>query len=368
VSTFARAAACAVDAESTIGRAWVAVGGRWQGGAVESIDVHFHVCPPRFAELIRSGALAEIVEVERDGEVDRLQFLPPAGVAIEPDTAIRPHLYEPRLILDVMDRRKLDAAALSLPPEFFLYWALPELGEAIARATNDGFAELARAYPDRFVPLATLPMQDPARAARELERAVLELGLRGAAVCTHVNGLDLDLPPFRPVLETAARLGVPLFLHPQNSGDVRRLSEYHLWNLVGFPTESAVTAARLILSGTFEELPGLNVILAHGGGYFPYQIGRLDHGYAAREDLQTRLPRPPSAYLDNVYADSLIHDGRSLWFLLDRLGADHVVLGSDYPFDMGCERPVDAVRELGLASGVEQAVLVGTLAGLLKLA
>ncbi len=345
----------------------VAGRGSLVGSPVESIDVHFHACPPRFAELIRSGALAEIVEVERDRDVDRLRFLPPPGVAIEPDTAIRPHLYEPKLILEAMDRRKLDAAALSLPPEFFLYWAPPELGEAIARATNDGFAELARAHPDRFAPLATLPMQHPARAARELERAVLELGLRGAAVCTHVNGRDLDLPEFRPVLETAARLAAPLFLHPQNSGDVHRLSDYHLWNLVGFPSETAVTAARLILSGTFEELPGLNVILAHGGGFFPYQIGRLDRGYATRAELGARLLRPPSAYLRHIYADSLVHDGRSFRFLMDRLGADHVVLGSDYPFDMGCERPVDAIRELGLPHGVEQAVLGRTLAGLLKL-
>lgn len=335
---------------------------------MESIDVHFHIAPPRFVDLVRSGALREIVDVERVGDVDQLQFRPPAGVAVEPDTAIRPHLYDPGLILEAMERRKLDAAALSPPPEFFLYWAPPELGEAIARATNDGFAELARAYPDRFVPLATLPMQDPVLAARELERAVTELGLRGAAICTHVNGQDLDLPRFRPVLAAAARLETPLFLHPQNSGNVSRLSEYHLWNLVGFPTETAVTAARLILSGVFEELPELRVILAHGGGFFPYQIGRLDHGYAARESLRERLPRPPSAYLGNVYADSLIHDGRSLRFLLDRLGSDHVVLGSDYPFDMGCDGPVDAVRELGLPSDTERAVLGGTLARLLKLA
>jgi aminocarboxymuconate-semialdehyde decarboxylase len=332
---------------------------------VEAIDVHFHIVPPRFVELVRGGALGEIVDVERAADVDRLTFRPPPGVAIEPDASFRPRLYDARLILDALDRRGLDAAAVSPAPEFFLYWAPPALGELIARTINDGMGELARAYPDRFLPLATLPMQDPTRAPRELERAVTVLGLRGAALCTHVNGADLDRPAFRPVLAMAARLGVPIFLHPQNAGDVGRLAEYHLWNLVGFPTESAITAARLVLGGVFEELPGLQVILAHGGGSFPYQLGRLDHGYRARPELRARLPHPPSHYLSNLYADSLIHDGRSLRFLIERFGAGHVVLGSDYPFDMGCERPVDAVREIGLPSEQERAVVGGTLARLL---
>lgn len=332
---------------------------------MEAIDVHFHIVPQRFVDLLGRQQLREIVSVEQAADVVRLAFRPPPGVAIEPDTSIRPHLHDARLILEALDRRGLDAAAVSPAPEFFLYWAPPALGELIARTINDGMAELARAYPDRFLPLATLPMQDPPRAVRELERAIAVLGLRGAAICTHVNGADLDRPEFRPVLATAARLGAPLFLHPQNAGDLSRLEAYHLWNLVGFPTESAVAASRLVMSGVFEELPSLRVILAHGGGFFPYQIGRLDHGYRARPELQARLPKPPSAYLGSLYADSLIHDGRSLRFLIDRLGADHVVLGSDYPFDMGCEAPVAAVREIGLEPKQERAVLGRTLARLL---
>jgi aminocarboxymuconate-semialdehyde decarboxylase len=333
---------------------------------VEAIDVHFHIVPPRFVDLVRGQALRDIVDVEQAADVDRLQFRSPPGVVIEPDTAIRPHLYDPSLILEAIDRRGLDAAAVSPPPEFFLYWVPPELGATIARAFNDGYAELQRAYPDRFLPLATLPMQAPALAAAELERAVTELGLRGAAICTHVNGADLDEPQFRPVLATAARLGVPIFLHPQNAGDVSRLQPYHLWNLIGFPMESAVAVSRLVMAGVFEELPNLRLILAHGGGFFPYQIGRLDHGYAARPELKACLPRRPSEYLTNIYADNLIHDGTSLRFLIERLGGDHVVLGCDYPFDMGCDAPAEAVRELGLPPATERAIVGGTLARLLS--
>ena len=211
-------------------------------------------------------------------------------------------------------------------------------------------------------------MQDGARAARELARAVGELGLRGAEICTHVNGMDLDDASLTPVWATAERLGVPFFLHPQNSGDVRRLEDLHLWNLVGFPAETALTVARLILGGVFERHPGLKVILAHGGGYFPYQIGRLDHGYAVRPDLAERLPRRPSDYLGSIYCDSLIHSDVSLRFLLDRMGDEHVVVGSDYPYNMGNPAPVDAIRSLGLGREREARVLGKNLERLLGIA
>src|SRR5437879_1619295 len=133
-----------------------------------------------------------------------------------------------------------------------------------------------------------LPLQDGARAARELERAVGELGLRGAAICTHVNGKDLDHPDVEPVFAMAERLDVPLFLHPQNAGDISRIADYHLWNLVGFPMESAITAARLIMSGTFERHPGLKIVLAHGGAFLPYQRRRPDHGSQDPSAAQAR--------------------------------------------------------------------------------
>jgi aminocarboxymuconate-semialdehyde decarboxylase len=228
-------------------------------------------------------------------------------------------------------------------------------------------AELVRSHPDRFVGLATLPMQDPERAAAELDRAVAKLGLRGAEICTHINGRDLDHPSLRPVYAAAERLGVPLFLHPQNWGDMRRFQDYALWNLAGFPLETALAASHLIMGGVFEQFPRLRVILAHGGGYLPYQVGRLDHGYAARREVRERLPRRPSDYLANLYCDSLTHSARSLRFLLDRMGDGHVVIGSDYPFNMGDERPVEAVLALRLSPDVEAKVLVKNLAGLLGL-
>jgi aminocarboxymuconate-semialdehyde decarboxylase len=333
-----------------------------------AIDVHFHVLPPAFVDAVQSHHFDGVIEVDNAKSTAALRHRPPAGVNVEQGPPLLPQLMDVRDILAELDRRKLDAAAISPPPQLFAYWAPADVGERIARAVNDGLAQMRRAHPDRFLPLASLPLQDGERAARELERACSELRLCGAALCTHVNGIDLDLAGLDPVFSAAQRLDVPLFLHPQNAGDVRRLQDYHLWNLVGFMTETAVAAARLLMSGTFERFPRLKVVLAHGGGFLPYQLGRLDHGYEVRPELRARLPKPPTAYLGNILCDSLLHNDGALRFLIDRIGADHVVLGSDHPFDMGSSTPVDAVQALGLPRVEEEAILGGNLARLLKIA
>jgi aminocarboxymuconate-semialdehyde decarboxylase len=331
-----------------------------------SIDVHFHVLPPLFVDVVRQHGLDGTVEVDASKAMNEIVFHPPPGVAIEPGPSVRPQLFDRRLILAEMDRRKLDAAAISPPPQLFAYWAPPEAGERIARTVNDGLAEMRRACPDRFLPLASLPLQDGPSAARELERACVELGLHGAALCTHVNGLDLDVADLDPVFSAAQKLDVPLFLHPQNADASPRLRDYHLWNLVGFMMETATAGARLLMSGVFERYPRLKIVLAHGGGFLPYQLGRLDHGYRVRPELNARLPKAPSAYLGNIFCDSLTHSEQALRFLIDRIGANNVVLGSDHPFDMGCDAPVAAVKELGLAPAQQNEILGNSLAKLLK--
>lgn len=323
----------------------------------ESIDIHFHVVPSEFYDEVRRGAFRRWVEIERRGGEEHMVYHPPAGVVLEPGGAIEAECTDPQLMVRGLDRRGLDAAVIGPSPGQFYYWADPEAAEQIARVINDGIAGIAKAHPDRMFPMGSLPMQDGERAARELERAVTRLGMRAFEICTHINGTDLDDPGFAPVFAAAARHGTPIFLHPQNWGEMRRLQDYHLWNLVGFPYETGLAAARLIAGGVFERHPGLKIILAHGGGYFPYQIGRLDHGYKVRGELHDRLPKPPSAYLGGIYCDTLTHNTTSLRFLADRLGADHVVIGTDYPFDMGDETPVESVRAARLGEEREADVL-----------
>jgi len=333
---------------------------------LDTIDIHFHALPSAFIDLVRRDEFAGVVKIDDAKEVAELVYRPPPGTIIEHGPPLRPGLFDDRLILAEMDRRKLAAAAISPPPQLFAYWAPADVSEHIARAINDGLAEMATAHPDRFLPLASLPLQDADRAARELDRAVPGRGLRGAALCSHVNGIDLDVAGIEPVFAAAQRLDVPLFLHPQNAGDLVRLADHYLWNLVGFPMETAIAGARLLMAGVFERFPRLKIVLAHGGGFLPYGIGRLDHGYKVRPELAAKLPKPPNAYLENIYCDSITHDTRALQFLIDRIGADHVVLGTDHPFDMGTDSPVDAVIDLRLPPGEERAVLGGTLAKLLK--
>jgi aminocarboxymuconate-semialdehyde decarboxylase len=174
-----------------------------------AIDVHFHVLPPLLVDAVRRHAFDGVVDVDSSKATAELIFHAPAGVPAEPGPAIRPQLVDVCLILAEMDRRKLDAAAISPPPQLFAYWTPPEVGERIARAVNDGLAEMGRACPDRFLPLASLPLQDGMRAARELYRACVELGLRGAALCTHVNGIDLDVAGLDPVFSAAQHQPCP---------------------------------------------------------------------------------------------------------------------------------------------------------------
>lgn len=331
-----------------------------------AIDIHCHVLPPSFVEAVRRHTFEGVVDIDASISPAQLLFRPPPNVAVEQGPVLRPELFDVRSILAEMDRRRIDAAAISPPPQLFAYWAAPEFGVRIARTVNDGLAEMQRACPDRFLPLASLPLQSPEQAARELERASIELGLRGAALCTHVNGVDLDRADLDPVFLVAERLEIPLFLHPQNAGDLARLKDYHLWNLVGFMMETTTAGARLLMSGVFERHPRLKIVLAHGGGFLPYQLGRLDHGYNVRPELNARIPKPPTAYLNNILCDSLTHDWQALRFLIDRIGPDHVVLGSDHPFDMGSVRPVDAVLELNLPPAQETAIIGDTLVSLLK--
>lgn len=326
------------------------------------IDFHFHAIPPRFVEAVRCGELADVIEIDAADGSERLIFHAPPGVAIEPGMHIRPNIYDTDLILDAMDRMRLKAVAMSSPPEYFMYWAPPDAGERIARLVNEGYAEWARAWPERFLPLATVPLQDPAAACCELRRSIGELGLRGVAICTHVCGRELDDPAFESFFATVAELGVPLFLHPQNGGDVGRLAQYHLWNAVGFPFETAQTAARLILSGVLARHPRLRLVLAHGGGYFPYQIDRLDHAWHTRDHLRRACPEPPSAYLDRIYCDSLLHGAAPLRFLSETIGQDHIVLGSDYPFDMGAVDPLGDLSAAGLDPDQTKAIAISLLA------
>ncbi len=292
------------------------------------VDVHAHIIPQTIVADLRRGQGPDGIRIEL---VDGVEWVVHRQGYRYP---LLPAFYDLEARLASLTEQGTDAAVLSVAPPMFLYWA--EASETIdyARTVNDALAGLVAAAPNRLAALATLPLQDPDAAAAELRRAVTELGLRGAEIGPHAEQVPLDGPELRPVLAAAAELGVPLELHPYYVGSAPGLlDDFYLTNLQGNPWQTALAASRLILSGTLDELPDLQLLLVHGGGHLPYQLGRLDHGYRVRPEA--RRPRqPPSAYARRFHYDSLTHDPQATRWLVERVGADRVLYGTDVPFDM----------------------------------
>jgi aminocarboxymuconate-semialdehyde decarboxylase len=246
-------------------------------------------------------------------------------------------------------------------------WAGADLAQALAEAYNDAIAEAHLAHPSRLVGLAALPWRYPERAVKELERASRHPGIRGAYAPTRVFDRDLDDEAFRPVFERIEALGWTLFLHPVSVVEPKRLAPFYLTNLLGNPFESAIAGAKLIFGGVLDRFPGLEVCLPHGGGALSYVIGRLDHGKRVRPELKHR-ELDASAYLGRFYFDTVTHSAKALSYLIDLVGADRVMLGSDYCFDMGYERPVEVVTgHAGIAPAAQAQILGGTARRLLRL-
>ncbi len=324
-----------------------------------TIDIHAHFVPEGYLRLI---------EAEGDAHGVRLRSGPDGPMILVGQVAIGPitaHYHDLDLRLRAMDAQGVTVHALSLMPPM-VYWADDVVGIRLARLVNDAMAEATRIHPDRFVALATLPMQDPETAVSEVDRAVTQLGCRGIYLGTNVRGKELTDSSFVPVFERIHALGVPIFLHPLNVIGAQRLANYHLHNLLGNPFDTAVAAANLIFSGLLDRFPELQVCLPHAGGALPYLIGRLNHGWKVRQECRV-LKKPPSSYLRRFTYDTISHAPESLHYLIRLVGVDRLMIGSDYCFDMGYERPVEVVTALKLSRNDQKKILGGNAARLLRL-
>lgn len=313
------------------------------------IDAHAHVIPPALVDAMRDGLAPDGIRLEEaDGRpwvVHRQGYRYPLLDDFH-DVATR---------LATMDRHGIDAALLSVAPPLFLYWVDPAAGADAARVINDAIAGMVEKAPDRFTGLATLPMQDPSAAVDELRRCVRTHGFRGAQIGPHAEGVPLDDTRLRPVLAAAAELGVPMVIHPYYVGSSPDLDDFYLTNLQGNPWQTAVCASRLILSGTLDALPGLDLLLVHGGGHLPYQMGRLDHGHRVRPEAKGCV-HPPSAYARRFHYDTLTHNPAAARWLIEQVGADRVVLGTDIPFDMGAGSLASQLEGVELAEADHEAI------------
>jgi len=320
---------------------------------MQTIDVHAHILTEETIRLMQREAPTVGPRLSDIGE----------GFA-RLDVAGNIYRHFPRGGWDLEQRlqdmaaAKVDVQVLSVCPQTFLYGQSAPLATALARIQNEALAKLARARPDRFLAIATLPMQAPKQAADELRHAVRVLGLRGAQIGSNIAGKNLDDPEFEPLWATAAELDAFILLHPINVAGADRLSSYYLTNLIGNPLDTTIAAACLVFSGVLERYPKLQICLAHGGGFLPYQAGRFIHGWHVREEPKRRLAEPPTQSLKRFYFDTIVHSKEVLAFLVGNAGVERVLLGSDYPFDMGMPHGVSQVRSLSI-SAADQATILG---------
>jgi len=279
-----------------------------------------------------------------------------------------PMLSDIEVRLKHMDRMGIDIQAVSPAPNQTYYWTDPGLGAELARAVNERIAQIVAQWPDRFVGLGTIPLQDPGLAVAELEYAVKRLGMRGVEINPSVNGLDLtdsklNLESF---FKKAQDLNIVVFMHPIGYTDGGRLMDHYFNNVIGNPLETTVAASHLIFDGVMERYPKLKVVLPHAGGYLAHYWARMDHAWKARPDCRTVIKKKPSSSLEKFYFDTITFDPGMLKQLIERFGADHVLLGTDYPYDMGVEDPVGFINKLKkLNSKDKNAIMGGNAARLL---
>ncbi|MDX2682653.1 amidohydrolase family protein [Streptomyces sp. NY05-11A] len=329
---------------------------------VPTVDVHAHVLLPEVDALVADLpglAEARALDARRNG---------PAALAVSgPMVRERaPRMTDVTARLAAMDAQGVDVQLVSPSPSHYHYWADEETAEKVFRRANEATAAHCAQAPGRLHGLGLVPLQHPEQAVRALEHA-LEQGLLGVEISSHAPGRELSDAAYAPLWSRAEETGAVLFLHPFGCTLDERLDRWYLSNVVGQPVENAVALSHLIFSGVLDRHPGLKLIAAHGGGYLPTHIGRSDHAWSARPDAGADCAHPPSSYLKRLYFDSLVHDPHVLRELVRAAGADRVLLGSDYAFDMGTADPVTALRAARLPDPDFHAIRGGNAAALLDL-
>lgn len=311
--------------------------GREQRPASPTVDVHAHLFVPEAAEIAaphlppdpRAGFIAEDTR-----QLSRRQ-----------DAERRGHLIELRERIAAMDAMGVDIQVVS-PAPGNCYHTLPaEIAAKAARAVNEGVAAHVAKRPERLAGIGTVPIQDGTAAAAELERCMGELGLKGAEILSHVGERELSDLAFAPFWAAAERLGAVVMIHPGGFSDARRLGRFYLNNVLGNPLDTTLALHYLILDGVLERHPRLKLLAAHGGGFLPAYSGRIDHGWGARSDAHGDLPNPPSTYLKHVFVDAIVFTPHQLQALVGVMGEAQVLMGTDYPYDMGEYDPIGHISE-----------------------
>ncbi len=317
---------------------------------MRTIDIHAHITPVGYVEASKRG--------------EGWHGIPASSVVNQtynPRTS-----WTPEERLADMNSLGVDVQVLSTNASFYFYENDPAQTIPMTEECNDYVAQLVKDRPDRFAGFTTLPMQDIPAAIAELERG-MNMGLKGAMIGDHVNGRTFDEPEFSPFWKAAEQCGAVILVHQGGDTIVTpRSNRYHLPNTIGNLGDRAVTFASLVFGGVMDACPDLKVCLCHGGGYTCFGIGRMDRGWQVRREARTHINQPPSAYLNKFYYDCLTHSEEALRYLIDCVGIDRVVFGTDWPFDMAVDWPVSWVLSMeSLTQDEKEAILCKNLETLL---
>jgi aminocarboxymuconate-semialdehyde decarboxylase len=326
-----------------------------------TLDLHSHVGVPRASAFVKPHLSPTASPLIRFANAETQAL----NQKQESDIIARAGLDRRLADLDAMD---LDMQVIKPPPPQ-CYYALPiDIAVTAAQIVNDGIAEFVAQRPDRFKGFGTVPMPDGNEAAKELERCVRQLGFKGVQILTNVNGEELSHPAFAPFWQKAEELGVLVVIHPNGFSDGGRLTRFYFNNVIGNPLETSIAIHYLIFDGVLERHPKLKILAVHGGGYLASYAGRIDHAWGARSDCHGNLPQPPTTYLKRLYFDTIVFTAHQLQELVRLYGADHIVMGTDYPFDMADYDPVGHVAASAFDAATTAAICGGNAKALLGLA
>jgi len=327
-----------------------------------AIDAHAHICTEETMKLLNKE-VPKVASSLKEYDKDVFEWSV-CGVPYRP---------LPRGGFDIEQRLKdmkasdVDMHVLSNTPQTFMYNQDAGATSTACVIQNDQIAKHVRDHPKSFYGIATLPMQAPKAAADELERSIGKLGLKGMQIGSNINGKNLDEPEFEPVWQVANAHNAFCMVHPNNVAGIERLRKYYLNNLIGNPLDTTIAAASLVFGGVIERFPNIRFYMVHGGGFTPYQAGRWQHGWHVRPEPKVNLKYPPAETIRTFYWDTILHSKPQLEFLVKEWGAAHVILGSDYPYDMGtfeCARQVKALScgeldKVTMLNGIVQKLLAG---------